>query len=126
MDEYKQIVVDGVKYYGKHLILSAKSCDDKIISKTAIAIFLKLLVQEIDMLPYGEPIVERFGKGIETGISAIQLIETSAITMHTNDIAHDLYMDVFSCKGFNEIRVIELLRKAFQPSEINYHVMFRH
>ena len=49
------------------------------------------LVDRIDMVAFGDPIVERFGGGIEVGISAVQLIETSAIVIHTNDQAGDMH-----------------------------------
>lgn len=125
MDDYKRIVVDGIRYYGKHLILSACACDDTLLEKDAIAQFMRTLVEEIDMTPFGDPIVERFGQGIETGISAVQLIETSAITIHTNDAAKDLYLDVFSCKGFNENTVVQVMRDTFNPNSFNFQVFLR-
>ena len=99
---YKRIVVDGVKHYGKHVILTAAGCNDALLEKTAIADFCRDMVKRIDMVPFGEPFVERFGGGDEVGISAVQLIQTSAITIHTNDEARDMYLDVFSCKDFDQ------------------------
>jgi len=123
--EYRRILVDGVTYYGKHLVLSATGCNDRLISIDDIAQFLKILVPRIDMVAYGEPIVARFGEGIEEGISAVQLIETSAITVHTNDMARDLYLDVFSCKGYNELDVLDFVQETFAPTATNYQVLLR-
>jgi hypothetical protein len=65
---YKRIVVDGVKHYGKHVILTAAGCNDALLEKTAIADFCRDMVKRIDMVPFGEPFVERFGGGDEVGI----------------------------------------------------------
>ena len=125
MDAYKRIVVDGVRHYGKHLVLSASGCNDALLSKTLIGSFLGELAVAIDMVAFGAPLVERFGGGIEVGISAVQLIETSAIIMHTNDGARDMYLDVFSCKDFVADVVIEFVRQRFAPREVTHQVLLR-
>ena len=125
MDDYKRILVDGVKYYGKHLILSAKECNYALRDVEVIANFLEKLVVAIDMVPYGEPFVARFGKGAEEGISAVQLIETSAVTVHTNDLACELYLDVFSCKGYNEETAVSLVKEFFEPSRVESQIILR-
>lgn len=125
MDAYKRIVVDGARYYGKHLVLSATGCGEALLSKEAIREFLGTMVRAIDMTAFGPPIVERFGSGIEIGISAVQLIETSAIVMHTNDGARDLYLDVFSCKDFDERVSIDVVRSTFTPASIEFQTLLR-
>lgn len=125
VSEYKRLVVDGVRYYGKHLILSAADCNDRLLELTTVRAFLVSLVDRIDMVAYGEAIVERFGAGIEVGISGVQLIETSAITIHTNDMARDMYLDVFSCKGFDESKVVEYVQELFAPASTTHHVLLR-
>lgn len=123
--EYKRILVDGVHYYGKHMVLTARHCNDSLLSVDAIADFLTTLVTRIDMVAYGDPLVARFGSGIEEGISGVQLIETSAITVHTNDMARDLYLDVFSCKGYNELEVLAFIEETFGTSDLNYQILLR-
>lgn len=125
LDTYKRIVVDGVRYYGKHTILSAAMCNENLLSKEKITTFIKDMVDRIDMTAFGEPIVERFGEGIEVGISAVQLIMTSAITIHTNDAARDLYLDVFSCKDFSQETVEQIVREYFAPQEITAETFLR-
>jgi S-adenosylmethionine/arginine decarboxylase-like enzyme len=75
-------------------------------------------VDSIDMVPFGESFAERVGDGGEVGISLIQLIQTSAITAHTNDEARDMYLDMFSCKDFEAESVIACLKDWFAPSGI--------
>jgi S-adenosylmethionine/arginine decarboxylase-like enzyme len=125
MKEYRRIAVDNVMYYGKHLILTALSCNPNILDTKKIAGFMTDLVKRIDMVAFGDPIAERFGQGHEIGISAVQLIETSAIVMHTNDQARDMYLDVFSCKSFSEHEVIRFVKEFYQPQHLNYQVIMR-
>lgn len=125
MKEYRRINVEGVIYYGKHLILTARQCNENLLDKAKMAAFLRQLVDKIDMVAFGDPIVERFGQGIEIGLSGVQLIETSAITFHTNDQARDMYLDVFSCKTFPEDVVCQVVKEILQPLSTNYQVLMR-
>lgn len=125
LEEYRIIDSDGVIYYGKHLVITARQCNDALLEKKMIKKFITELVDQIDMVAFGDPIVERFGAGVQTGISAVQLIETSAITIHTNDQARDMYLDVFSCKTFSEFDVMEFVKKLFKPKQLNYQVLMR-
>jgi S-adenosylmethionine/arginine decarboxylase-like enzyme len=122
---YKRILVDGVKHYGKHVILTAGGCNPALLEKSKIAEFCKDMVVRIDMVPFGEPFVERFGGGDEVGISAVQLIQTSAITIHTNDEARDMYLDVFSCKDFDAATVIKTVEDWFSPKSIVSETLLR-
>jgi hypothetical protein len=45
--------------------------------------------------------------------------------VHTNDMARDLYLDVFSCKGYNELDVIAFVREVFETDDINYQTLLR-
>jgi S-adenosylmethionine/arginine decarboxylase-like enzyme len=106
-------------------MLKASGCNRNLLDTKKISDFITKLVKEIDMVPFGEPFVARFGKGKEVGISAVQLIETSAIVMHTNDQARDMYFDVFSCKTFKEDSVIASVRNSFRPKGVNHQVLYR-
>lgn len=125
MAEYRRINIDGIYYYGKHLILTARGCNENILDIAKVEKFVTALVKKIDMVAYGDPLVARFGNGIEIGLSAVQLIETSAITIHTNDQARDMYLDVFSCKNFSEFVAIDFIKTTFNPQEINYQTLLR-
>lgn len=122
---YKRTLINGKAYYGKHLLLTANSCSDRLLEIDTITAFLKQLVDRIDMEAYGEPIVARFGEGIETGISGVQLITTSALMVHTNDRFKDLYLDVFSCKWFDEADVEQFVSEQFAPERINSQTVLR-
>ena len=124
-EEYKNITIEGVKYYGKHMMLTCVACNDNLLDLKKIEQFLRELPGKIDMIRHGEPIAARFGEGIQVGISAVQLITTSAITIHTNDDARDMYLDVFSCKWFAEETVINKVNETFAPQEVTYQIVIR-
>ncbi len=124
-DAYKRTVVNGSTYYGKHLMLTAKGCNENLLEIDKVASFITDMVPRIDMVPYGDLVIARFGDGIEVGISAVQLIVTSAITIHTNDLARDLYLDVFSCKWYEESIVIDMVNELFAPVEIKDTIILR-
>lgn len=124
-EEYRRIEVNGRRYYGKHLIASLKKCNDNVLSKEFLTEFLRTLVKKIDMVAFGDPFVERFGQGIEIGISGVQLIETSAITIHTNDGARDLYLDIFSCKDFDLQTALAYVHECFAPEHVEHEVLLR-
>lgn len=125
MSEYKRIKRDGERYYGQHLMVSAAQCTEDLKDIDTIKKFLKALVADIDMVAYGEPFVARFGEGVEVGISGVQLIETSAISLHTNDGELDLYLDVFSCKEFDTNKVINCIDSFFLPFTVDENLVYR-
>ena len=113
--------------WGKHLIIDAKGCfPGRVQDPEYIRHFTKELVRQIEMVPFGEPQVVHFADGTDlAGWTMIQLIETSSIMGHFLDVSGDLYLDVFSCKDFEEQRVIDALEHFFSPDEIKHQVIMR-
>jgi len=74
---------------------------ERIRDPEQIRIFILGLCEVIDMIPYGDTIIERFGTGTKEGYSAVQLIETSCITAHFAEDTNTAYLDVFSCKDYD-------------------------
>jgi S-adenosylmethionine/arginine decarboxylase-like enzyme len=106
--------------WGQHLILDMGGCNENIARKESLRAFVAELVDAIDMVAYGEPIIERFATHSQAaaGYSLVQLIETSAISAHFSDHNRDVYLDVFSCKSFDENRVVQVVDKYFEPQSI--------
>ncbi len=106
--------------WGEHLILDIAECNANVCSKNAIAAFVKELVEAIDMKVYGEPIIVHFAEHSyeAAGYSLVQLIETSAITGHFSDNNRDAYLDIFSCKNFDDDLAIKVVQKHFAPRKI--------
>jgi len=114
-------------HWGKHLMLDAKNCDRyKAQDSLYIKNFTKDLVKRIDMVPYGEPQLVHFADGTDkAGWTVIQLIETSNIMGHFLDNTGDLYLDVFSCKEYDESVVTDILKEYFRPELIHTTTIYR-
>jgi S-adenosylmethionine decarboxylase len=70
------------------------------------------------MVPYGEPQIVNFGSGNKAGYTMVQLIETSNICAHFVNENDTMYLDVFSCKPFDEKVVEALVIKYFGAKTI--------
>ncbi len=115
-------------YWGYHLILDCQGCDrNAITNRENLAAFVKTLVKEIDMVAYGEPVLEHFATHDpeKAGYSLVQLIETSSITGHFVDKNGDAYFDVFSCKPFEIETVKKVVTDFFHPQRIKTHFLTR-
>ena len=114
--------------WGYHLLLDCTSGDKALISsKENVYKFIKELVVAIDMVAFGEPWIESFATHDPTksGLSFCQMIETSNITGHFVDSNGNFYIDVFSCKPFNNDTVIETVDKYFKPEKVRMHYISR-
>jgi S-adenosylmethionine/arginine decarboxylase-like enzyme len=115
-----------INAWGKHLIVDASGCKLVLMKDTAfIADFTKDLVKEIDMVAYGEPQIIHFGSGDKEGFTLVQLIETSNISGHFANDLRAIFLDVFSCKDFDEKIVIEMVRNWFGAEDVNYTILRR-
>jgi S-adenosylmethionine/arginine decarboxylase-like enzyme len=104
------------KYWGYHLVLDCAGCDHAAITNGEnIRTFTKELVKRIDMVAYGDPIIEHFATHDpeKAGYSMVQLIETSNICAHFVDKDDTMYLDVFSCKPFSNDVVMECVKEFF-------------
>ena len=102
------------RYWGYHSIIDAAECDNSAITSYDIIYrFVKELVRDIDMIAYGEPQIVNFGSGDKAGYTLVQLIETSNICAHFVPSLNEMYLDVFSCKPFDENVVEALVVKHF-------------
>jgi S-adenosylmethionine/arginine decarboxylase-like enzyme len=123
--EYRCITRHGRKVYGQHMLINAKSCNENLLDIDCMKEFLRRLSDFIGMVRFGDAHVHRFGSGIEIGLSGFQLIETSQISFHSNDGARDIYLDVFSCKEYDEDKVIAYLKANLAPETIETQVIWR-
>ncbi len=109
-------------YWGYHMIINCKKCSiSQITDSKVLKEFIDTLVKKIDMIAYGKPIIEHFATHDpdKAGYSVVQLIETSSITGHFVDKNGDAYIDVFSCKPYDEHLVIDAINEFFWPQEIH-------
>jgi S-adenosylmethionine decarboxylase len=63
--------------------------------------FVPSLIDAIGMRAHGPLMLDRFGDGELEGWSAMQFIETSSVTVHTDEVCDRCFVDVFSCRPFD-------------------------
>lgn len=109
-------------HWGYHLLLDVSECNKKIDDEKAVILFLKDMVKLLKMTPIGEPIVVRVDtkeKGESArGMSAIQIITTSHISIHGDDDEWSAYIDIFSCAPYDPKVAIECVKKHFEPKHV--------
>jgi S-adenosylmethionine decarboxylase len=116
------------KNYGKELILDLYDCDPKIIrSKKKILEYSEKLCNLIKVKRYGKAICERFGFGSDyiTGYSLVQLIESSSITGHFSELWNRAFVNIFSCKSFDDKIVSNFTKKFFKAKKVRNRVLKR-
>lgn len=115
-------------FWGYHLVLDCHACHvPSIQSKENVYNWITHLVRAIDMEPIGEPRIEYTAAEFpdKAGFTAIQVIVTSSIVAHFVDSTGDVYIDVFSCKSFDNDIVIGTIKDAFQPKSIRTNFLTR-
>ncbi len=92
----------GPRPWGMLAAIDLHGCElDRLADPDAIRAFVPAVVDAIGMEAHGPLALERFGEGDLEGWSAIQLITTSSITIHADEISCRCFIDVFSCRRFD-------------------------
>lgn len=122
-----------MKDYGKELILDLHGCNIKSFNRKTIKKFFRELCKEIKMtrcdLHFWDdldvPTDEKQTSPHTKGISAVQFILTSNITIHTLDLLGNIYINIFSCKNFNVRDAESVCRRFFKGKIVNKQVIRR-
>jgi S-adenosylmethionine decarboxylase len=116
----------GLTGFGMELQLELGGCDPVIInSASELAIWAVLLVEEIGMTAYKDPVVDYFGEGELAGITIYQRITTSNINLHAVPADNSAFINVFSCKRFPAERAINFCVDFFHASAHTFAVRDR-
>ena len=106
-------------------MLDCSGCCD-INDRNQIYSFVKDLIQQIDMVAHGEPVIEYLLPGEPNqGYSLMQLITTSNICGHFMELDGTAYFDVFSCKEFDSATVEKVVKHYFNPKKIKSKLIKR-
>ena len=112
--------------WGYHLIVNAaRCCPRSIRTPHNILAFGYELVEKIDMVAYGPPLLKHFGKDGKAGYTFVQLIETSNVIAHFVEDTDDAYLDIFSCKTFDQAIAEKVIRKYFSPAQMHCQLVER-
>ena len=104
------------KLWGMSMSLDLYECNpDTIRDAQLIKEYVKQLCDLIEMKTYGECQVVHFGDDPKvTGFSMTQLIETSLVSGHFANNTNAAYLDIFSCKWYDENKVREFSERFFE------------
>ena len=119
--------------YGKELILDIHDCDVKTFTRASIEKYCKELCKLINMARCDfyfwdfEDDPEGYAKAPDhiKGISAIQFITTSNITIHSLDELKRIYINIFSCKHFDGITARDFTKTWFHGRAVKCEVIDR-
>jgi S-adenosylmethionine/arginine decarboxylase-like enzyme len=75
------------------------------------------LTEVVGMKRYGDPQVYRFGIGDLEGLTLVQLIETSTITIHCDETDNRVFIDLFSCKHFESKDACDFLVGTYKARD---------
>ncbi len=114
------------KIWGQLMSINLYGCEYSLLTNPKkLKKFCIELCKEINMMPFGRPIIKRFGKGKLEGYSLMQFIETSSITIHLDEIGLRAFIDIFSCKTFDVNKAKKFSKSFFKAKKINYRNLYR-
>ncbi|QQG45244.1 MAG: polyamine aminopropyltransferase [Candidatus Sungiibacteriota bacterium] len=115
--------------YGRELILNLYGCDhDALTNRNKWKEYLHQLCCEIEMKQYGAPIITPdfgLGKSHTAGLSAVQFIETSSITMHASPHWRRMNINIFTCSSLDADRAVNLSMRFFGAKSAKWKVEIR-
>ncbi len=112
-------------HWGWHLLCDMSGCNKRMDDPKAVGHFIKELIKELKMQPIGDPMIVKVDAEDGRGLSAVQLITTSTITMHTDDEQRCVYLDVFACKDFDPKIILNSIIKFLEPEHLGYKWIYR-
>lgn len=115
------------KVWGQLLSIDLLGCKhDSLTDKLKLAKFAPILCKEIKMVPHGKPHIQRFGVNDLEGYSMMQFIETSSITVHLDEFGDRAFVDIFSCKTFDEEKARKLSQSYFGAKKVKMRNYYRY
>ena len=113
--------------WGWSTSLDIKNCNSKKIKdREAIKDYVYKLCDLIEMKRFGPCHIYKFGTDNKAGYSMLQLIETSNITGHFCDQDDSAYIDIFSCKPYNTIDMVDFTEKFFESDSTVFKTNYRY
>lgn len=106
--------------YGQQLILGAVECNVKAFTYYPIWGFLRELcddILDVERLDFvyreSEPGDSTEGNPKTHGVTAVQILVASSVTLHACDLTGQLFLDVFSCGDYEVEPVKRLVDVCF-------------
>lgn len=115
-----------MKPFGYQLSLDCYNCSN-INDTKFIKSFINEMLSVSKTIKWGPTLIKnrKTGPIKLRGISAVQLLHTSSLTCHFVNATKNAYIDFFSCKKFNKIKLIKCVRDYFAPYKITTRYLTR-
>ena len=117
-----------MKSYGMELILDLSGCDPELFTKVKLTEYFIEACKIAKMERHGDPMFWKDFESVEPhmkGISAVQFIKTSNITIHTLTLRCQVLINFFTCKDFDTDAVTEYSSKFFKGHPKYYQTVVR-
>lgn len=118
--------------YGKEVIFDIHSVKKEIITVEKIKTFAGNLCDEIGMTRGIKAIVwgtdsdkDELKDPRADGLSAIQFLHSSSITIHAIDSLNRVFINIFSCKEFSTKKAKDFCSKTWGGEIVSEHVIIR-
>ncbi len=100
---------------------------ERLASEELVRELLDRFPEEIGMTKIAAPHVQRYigRKPEDWGISGFVLIAESHIAVHTFPERGHVWADIFSCKGFESERALQIVSEGFALREVRTRVLER-
>ena len=124
---------------GLHIIMDARVADPQVFDKGVLVGLFGKVVAALDMKPlddvmvYEVPVDPAVLERVratgnfedEGGISTLQVISTSHITLHAWPLQHYFALDAFSCKDYDADLALDLIRETLGVTSENTVIVRR-
>lgn len=123
--------IKNYHHYGLELIVNASGCDTSVMTRTKLAQFIKVLCEKIDMNRALEPYFwDEINGGVSDephlkGVSVFQFIETSNIAIHALTKLEVVFLNIFSCKPFDQHIIEDFIKQYFQAQKVDSQLIER-
>ena len=122
----EHLVTATTNMYPTHIWPGAGN-KDIISSKKRLQEYTDKLCKLIKMKKFGKTLIPYFGEKnpVTKGYSLVQLIETSSITGHFSEYWRTAYINIFSCKEYDQNLAKDFTRKFFKAKRIKVTFLTR-
>lgn len=119
--------------YGKELILDLRGCNPGAMNRKTIGAFMEQACAAMEVEACDLHFWDDEGVAPEEcqtdpkrkGVTAVQFLLASNITVHTLDLRREVYLNAFSCEAFDERPIVGLALRSFGGHIVWQHVVIR-
>lgn len=121
------------KSYGVEFIIDLHDCDVSTFNRASLDCYFSLICKAINMKKceryfwddVGVSEADKQTSPKTKGSSAVQFILTSSIVIHTLDLLGSVYVNIFACKEFDQVKALEITKSWFGAKNSCTHSIIR-